>query len=253
MRLKINFFHPEKPYLALPCHYNELVQGFIYRHLDSYIAEHIHNEGFKDPETKRIFKFFTFSRLIPREKLRIENGKIYLYGELTLIISSCIKEFIQSFALNLLKAGELILGGEKLVLSSVKVEALPEYKEKIYVKTLSPITVYSTLTTPEGKKKTYYYSPFEKEFEKLIIENLNKKLRTLTGKTVEGKGSIRPCRVNTKNQRIVIYKNTVIKGWDGIFELSLPKELFTLAFETGLGAKNSQGFGCIEVWEGKSL
>lgn len=251
MRLKIKFFHPEKPFITLPCHYNELIQGFIYTHLDRYLAEHLHNRGFKDPVTQRAFKFFTFSRLIPDKNFLIENGKIHLYGEITLIISSCVKEFIQSFALNLLKAGEIRLGEERLSLSSVYVESVPPYKEKIYVKTLSPVTIYSSLLTPEGKKKTYYYSPFERDFEKLILENLNKKLRALKGITAEGKGSIRPHKVSSKNQRVVFYKNTVIKGWDGIFELSLPEELFGLAFETGLGAKNSQGFGCIEVWEGR--
>jgi CRISPR/Cas system endoribonuclease Cas6 (RAMP superfamily) len=33
--------------------------------------------------------------------------------------------------------------------------------------------------------------------------------------------------------------------------MSLHPELFALAFDAGLGAKNSLGFGCIEVWEGK--
>ncbi|MEM3986959.1 MAG: CRISPR-associated endoribonuclease Cas6, partial [Candidatus Methanomethylicia archaeon] len=244
-------FNPEKAHITLPCHYNELVQGFIYRHLDGYLAKHIHSVGFKDSKSNRSFKFFTFSRLIPDEKLQIEDGKIHFYGGINLTISSCLDEFIRSLALNLLKDGEVRLGDEKLVVSSVHVETVPEYREKIYVRTLSPITVYSTLITSDGKKKTYYYSPFEKEFEKLIIENLNKKLRTLTGKVVRVKGSIKPYRVSTKNQKVIFYKNTVIKGWDGIFELSLPQELFNLAFETGLGAKNSQGFGCIEVWERK--
>jgi CRISPR-associated endoribonuclease Cas6 len=35
-----------------------------------------------------------------------------------------------------------------------------------------------------------------------------------------------------------------------VFELNLPQELFNMAFETGIGAKNSLGFGCIEVWKG---
>ncbi len=84
-----------------------------------------------------------------------------------------------------------------MLLSSVQVEAVPEYKEKIYVKTLSPITVYSTLNTSDGRKKTYYYSPFEREFEELVIKNLQTKLRIWQGKTVF-EGSIKPYKVSSK-------------------------------------------------------
>ncbi|MGC8993722.1 MAG: CRISPR-associated endoribonuclease Cas6, partial [Candidatus Aenigmatarchaeota archaeon] len=30
-----------------------------------------------------------------------------------------------------------------------------------------------------------------------------------------------------------------------------PEELFPIAFSCGLGAKNSQGFGCIGIWRGR--
>jgi len=85
----------------------------------------------------------------------------------------------------------------------------------------------------------------------LIVENLNKKYRTLKGEDATFLGSVKPFKVSSHNQRIIIYEGTVIKCWDGAYELSLPPELFSLAFEAGLGAKNSQGFGCVEVWEGK--
>jgi CRISPR-associated endoribonuclease Cas6 len=250
MRLKIKFRGYEKPFVTLPVQYNEIIQGFIYRHIDRWLGKEIHDKGFKDPESKRVFKFFTFSRLIPDEKISIKDEKIILSRNLTLIVSSPFNDFIQSFATNLLKAESIKLKDENLILLSVEVEGVPRYREKVYVKTLSPITVYSTLMTKDGRKKTYYYSPFEKEFEEQLIKNLQRKLRTWNGKTASG-GSIKPYRVSSKDERIVIYKGTVIKGWDGIFELKLPEELFSMAFETGLGAKNSSGFGCIEVWEGE--
>jgi len=246
MRLKIRL-SSEKPFINLPCNYNEIIQGFIYNNLDSWFAKELHDKGFKDPETQRKLKFFTFSRLIPDKRSYIKDGQIHLQGNITLVISSPFNNFIQSFAMNLLKAGTLKLSNEDLILLSVQVEGLPEYQEKIYVRTLSPIVVYSTLQTHNGRKKTYYYSPFEAEFEEQLIINLQRKLRTWSGDSTLS-GSIRPYKVSSKNQRVVIYKNTVIKGWDGIFELTLPEGLFTIAFEAGLGAKNSLGFGCIEVW-----
>lgn len=249
MRVKINFCAENLKPVNLPLHYNEIIQGFIYSSLESWIAEHLHNQGFVDPETERRFKMFTFSRLIPEGKFEIRSGKIRIFGNINLTVASPLGEFIESFAMNMIRTQVFTLAGQKFIVNSVSVEGLPEYKENIIVETLSPITVYSTLLTPDGRKKTYYFSPFEEDFERLIIENLSKKLRALTGEEMK-EGSIKPLRVNSRNQKIVFYKGTVIKGWDGIFELRLPQKLFNLAFDTGLGAKNSQGFGCIEVRRG---
>jgi len=47
---------------------------------------------------------------------------------------------------------------------------------------------------------------------------------------------------------IKFQKETVIKTWSGIYPLKGLIELIKLAFDWGLGAKNSQGFGMIEKW-----
>ncbi|MBC7262393.1 MAG: CRISPR-associated endoribonuclease Cas6, partial [Chloroflexi bacterium] len=48
-------------------------------------------------------------------------------------------------------------------------------------------------------------------------------------------------------EAIVLFKGTVIKGWTGLYELNLPEPYFSLAYDAGLGAKNPQGFGMVEV------
>lgn len=248
MRLKITLCPVDKDQIILPIQYNEILQGFIYNSLERGLAERIHNFGFEDPKTKRKFKLFTFSRLLSLQKPLIKNGNIVFSGSFTFFVASPVKEFIQSLAQSILTREVLTLGKERVLLQSVEVMSPPRYQEKIYVRTLSPITVYSTFRKPDGKKITYYYSPFEEDFRKQIIENLNKKLRSL-GREANFDGSIRPYRVSSRNQRIILYRNTVIKAWDGVFELCLPRELFEIAFTCGLGSKNSQGFGCIDVWE----
>ncbi len=250
MRLKLVFKPPNGSKVSLPVHYNQLIQGFIYNSLDKGLSAKIHDFGFIDPITGRKFKLFTFSRIIFNEKPIIKDKRIYFSEDLSLYVASPIKEFIHSLANSILLRDNFYIGNEEFTIQSLEVISIPEYKEKVYVKTLSPITVYSTLEKEDGKKKTYYYNPSEDEFETLIIQNLNKKLRTLK-KTEELHGSVKPYRINP-TQKIIKYKDTVIKGWDGIFELSLPKELFNIAFTCGLGSKNSQGFGYIEMWEEKS-
>lgn len=250
MRLTITLRSKSNDLVSLPCHYNEIVQAFIYSNLDWDLANKIHEDGLIDPVTKRSFRFFTFSRLIPTEKFFLNNGRIYLKGDVKLKVSSPLKEFIRSLALNLLKRGEVYISSEAFVVVSVEAESVPEYKNPAIVKALSPITVYSTLITKDRQKKTYYYSPFEREFGKLIIGNLAKKLRALTGKEIF-EGYVKPYRVSVKNQKIVFYKDIVIKAWDGLYEISLPPELYEIAFTAGLGSKNSQGFGFIDLYDVK--
>jgi len=47
--------------------------------------------------------------------------------------------------------------------------------------------------------------------------------------------------------RPVNYRNSVIKGYTGVVELSGPKELLHMTVDAGVGSKNSQGFGCMEM------
>lgn len=42
-------------------------------------------------------------------------------------------------------------------------------------------------------------------------------------------------------------RDAPIKVWTGIYELDLPEPFFLLAYDSGLGSKNPQGFGMVEV------
>jgi len=46
---------------------------------------------------------------------------------------------------------------------------------------------------------------------------------------------------------VVKYKDFVIKGYSGKFIMKGPVPLLQMGIGTGLGSKNSQGFGCVEV------
>jgi CRISPR-associated endoribonuclease Cas6 len=59
--------------------------------------------------------------------------------------------------------------------------------------------------------------------------------------------SISPLNTKKLKKRVVIYKDYVIKGWDGEFLVEGSKELMDIAYNAGIGSKNSQGFGCVEI------
>ncbi len=246
MRIKIKLTAQSADGLRLPLHYNYLVQGFIYKNLNPHLAQFLHNQGYQFG--KRRFRFFTFSRILGRFK--IDREKIIYPGDCTLWIASPINKILESFASSLAHKGYVELGNNMCQVKSIEVPFRKKYKTGLMIHTLSPITVYSTLFTKNNKKKTYYYSPLEPDFSKLILKNLIKKYLILhpEKKDASLSFSITPNRVSRQNEHIIYYKNTVIKAWSGVYTIKGSAPLLGLAFDTGLGSKNSQGFGMIEEY-----
>ena len=235
--------------LRLPMHYNHLVQAALYRNLDEALAEWYHDKGYT--YGKRQFKLFTFSRLLARaRKYDPATKALEFRGQFALKVSSPDVEFLESLLLHLVKKREIMLNGTACNLIAAEVEMPVKASGTVTVRTLSPIVVYSTLTDASGRKKTYYYNPWEQEFQEKILENLKRKWAALHGSgeppPMEG-AYIKPVKVSKRNEVIVKFKGTVIKGWTGIYELYLPEPYFSLAYDAGLGSKNSQGFGMVEV------
>ena len=46
---------------------------------------------------------------------------------------------------------------------------------------------------------------------------------------------------------MIYYKNAPVIGWHGTFKIETDKEKFNKIIDAGLGARNSQGFGMVEV------
>jgi len=225
---------------GLSLNYNHLVQAAIYRNISPELARFLHDRGFL--YGKRAFKLFTFSRLLG--PYRVKGGRIFFDGEVSLYVSSCVERFIKEIANSMVKRGGLFLGDSEWEVIGLEFPRRPEISNEVKIRMLSPMTVYSTLSTPDLKKKTYYYSPYEKEFRKLIDSNAKKKHLISHNKDIKSSLTIRPLKVR---EVVLMYKDTVVKGWLGFFTLKGPKTLIETVYDVGLGSKNPQGFGMFEV------
>ncbi|MEM0506480.1 MAG: CRISPR-associated endoribonuclease Cas6, partial [Thermosphaera sp.] len=76
---------------------------------------------------------------------------------------------------------------------------------------------------------------------------LVKKVQAITGKEGKGLVNIRPKHGSKLREYICVFEGTVIKSWSGVFAIEGNPELIEMGYEAGLGSKNSQGFGMIEV------
>ncbi|SHH62399.1 CRISPR-associated endoribonuclease Cas6 [Caloranaerobacter azorensis DSM 13643] len=244
MRLSIEFSFKDK--LVLPIHYNHILQGFIYNNIsDNAFRNFLHDEGYK--YEKRSFKLFTFSRIFGQFKMDKQSNTITFSSPIKLIVSSILDDFVNDFASTLIKKDDLILGKTQIRLEKIEVFSHPEVEEEIVIKMLSPTVTYSTVDV-HGKKKTIYHKPGDGVFSELAYKNLQKKYKSFYGKDMpECEFSIKP--VNDEKIKMISanYRGFIIKGWIGEFIMKGSKELIKLAYDTGLGSKNAQGFGCFEI------
>lgn len=228
--------------LVLPSSYNYLVQSALYNNISRELAKFLHNHGFLFG--KRRFKMFTFSRLEGRYVLDRGMGTFTYLGQVSLHVSSPIERFVKDLANEIVRKGYITLGKQRVRVLEMAFAASPHLKGEMKIRMLSPLTVYSTLLTLEGKRKTYYYAPFENEFSKLVDLNAKKKHFILHRRKIRSEITLKPLKVK---EVILKYKDTVVKGWVGSFLLKGPKSLIRTVYDTGLGSKNPQGFGMFEV------
>jgi CRISPR-associated endoribonuclease Cas6 len=237
MRIKV-ILSTDKPIL-LSSAYNRAVQGLIYSLLEEDFSNTLHDIGYRIE--KRAFKLFTFSRLFGR--FARKGDVIEFDKKVTLFISSPVEKIIEQISKALLK-GAVQLETNKLQVESIEFVKKPLISSPMTVRTLSPITVYSTLYSAEGSKKTYYYSPFEKEFVAITRSNLMKKAKVLN---VNNNGNFELEPAGRQEEIFLSFKGTLIRGWIGTFKLTGDQDLISVGYEAGFGNKNSAGFGMIEV------
>jgi len=244
MKLKISLMSSSR--FLIKMEYKSSLQAVIYSMLDEQLAKWLHNQGFT--YEKRSFKLFCFTRF--QEKYRfIKETEEFLYpNEVSFLISSPVYEILEQTAQNFALSTKLNIAGNEFVVSSIEVLP-PEATDSglIRINAVEPIEVHSTLTKGDGTKKTYYYSPKEKEFSELINKNLQKKWESFFDEESPYHIKIEPVNMKYCRERVQNFKGKVIKGWTGHFWLSGDPVALQFALDTGIGSSNSAGYGFIEV------
>lgn len=246
MRLKISFTLIDKNSIAIPIHYNQILQAVIYKNLTGDISTNLHGKGYE--YEKRQFKLFTFSKIFA-DSMYISVNSFIIKSPFYFLVSFADENITKNLSLNLLKSETVNFQGNKLKISSIEFLSTPDFKYPVTIKMLSPITVYSTFQKQDGTKKTYFYNPMEKEFSELIKNNAMKKYKLISGKDYNGKFGIEPLRFSIKrNFHILKYKGTIIHGYSGIYKLGGEPDMIKTLYLCGLGSKNSQGFGMFDTY-----
>lgn len=225
--------------LVLPVNHQHILQSIIYHNLITAngFSDHLHDNGYV--YGKRKYKLFTFSWLQGNYTYNKSEKTITFYDKVTLEVRSTDINMLQILAENIKKNGihynENHVQDVKLILKDHTIEF-----EKVHIKMETPVCVYST--NPENHF-TKYYSPSNPEFSKLINDNFCRKYIAYYGLSPEESIDITPINVTDEDEKVIKFQNSYICGWKGEYLLTGKRKYLDFLFQTGLGSKNSQGFG----------
>lgn len=227
--------------LVLPINYNHIIQAVIYRTLSVMpdYTDFLHNRGYSSGH--RQYKMFQFSQL--KGKYRIKEKSIIFYSFIELEIRSPEPLLIQ-----LLDGGFRYCGitfGQKSYKNiRTKINDFTVEKDELIVKTVTPIVVYSTDSTT---KYTVYYSPEDIEFYEEIQNNAYRKYQAYYGVEPDSYVEIKEASDMTAKKLVTKYQGSYIEAWYGNFILFGKRKYLDFLYQTGLGSKNSQGFGMFNI------
>lgn len=246
MRLKIELIQNKCE--GLDMNYNYYLSSLCYYFIEKSnkdFACKLHNEGFESGN--KVFKLFTFSNLIC-SKYEIDGSYITFKDVVYWYVSSPIEEFILYFAQSLLDEGVVKVGNVEFNVLDVELMKSPSFKGRMKFKAVAPIVV-NTGNIEDGEFKQYYLSVEDEKFKENIKNNLIRKyyaIHKCLPDNLNFSMTILNADKCSRGKRIKI-KNSFIKGYMPLFQVEGSEELIKVGYEAGVGSKNSQGFGLVEI------
>lgn len=221
----------------LPLAYRREQQGLLYHLLSknpSYSA-FVHDQGYG--VEKKWFKLFTFSAL--RGRYTVEGKEIFFPGSVRFEVRSPDEVLISTIFSACQPGTPVMLGDQPMNVEHCQLLPLPRLSDGMEVLART-VTVHTT----DVQGHTHYYAPDEEGFLTAIETNALRKWQGLYP-DVPIEFSIKLGGGDWKRQ-VTTFKGTYITAWTGRFALHGAPHVLAFLYNTGLGARNSQGFGIFD-------
>ena len=228
-------YMPEKT-IILPLAHADVLQGIFYSllSLESNLATEIHD---KPLENGKQYKFFCFSDF--QGKCFVSNGRIFYKDSFVWEIRSVDERALEVVRAN---AGTIDVKGVCCHLIDMEHVERKCLTDSVDITMMTPLCVYSTRAN--GNRR--FYSPVNEEFYRSAEKNLICKYETFYGYKPSGKISLEPIAIVPEDKCVTKYKGWYVTGYRGKYRLSAPPDVIEFAYHTGLGVKNSAGFGLFQ-------
>ena len=263
MRLRLSM-RVASPDCAITLNYSYYLSTAIYRWIEASSPEYaqfLHDEGFRSEGTLRRFKHFCFSQLnVPNR--RITDGRLQILSPtVDWYVSMPVEQSLQHLVVGMFEKREFYIEREENRFTVEQVETLPEpkWERRMKFRLLSPLTV-STTHERNGRVLPEYLLANDERLADLIRQNILNKYRslydhepddtdfccTLDEKFIAHRGG------PEKISKLITIKQgredeTKVRGFMCPLTIEGNPTLIALAYESGLGEKNSLGFGMLEA------
>lgn len=226
---------PHEP-LEIPLNYNYQLQSVIYSKLkDVGTSDFWHDCGFGENET---FKFFVFGPLLGN--YRIEDKKIIFKDKINLEIRSPFFEFCDDLQRSIELNPTIKIFNQTLDVAGAFLNNRHINSDSVIFKTISPIIV----SEKSEAEKTVFFRPDNPEFVYKLQENFYKKYKT----AFDTQPPELKIEILEKGKKVVTqYKEIWLTGYNCTLKINAPNEALEFIFNSGLGERNSQGFGLVDI------
>lgn len=240
-------FKPIKGPLNLPLSYHHILQGLIYNMLgaDPMFSDFLHNAGYTDSESHN-YKLFVFSSLMG--KYKIKGDRIIFPYRISFELRSP-SEDLRQVLLNAVTQKQIFyLNRQEVELTDVQFSDHLILTDLVRIQMLSPITLHYGFRDENGISKTKYISPMDKSFGYYLNKNFGHKYEAAFGKLPEEPIQIAPESWSGYKKYVTCFNTqTMITAWNGYCTLQGRPDYLNFVYDTGIGDRNSQGFGMFAI------
>jgi len=268
MRLRLTI-RPLQKSCSIPINYNYFLSSAIYRWIEASSPEYsafLHEHGFQPDGVARRFKHFCFSQLIVPER-SVHGNRLQIRSSLIhWCVGMPVEETLQHFVMGLFERQQFYIGSHDTRFAIEHVEVLPEptWSRSMRFRMLSPLTV-SVPEERNGSLIPHYLFADDPRLPAALRSNIINKYRSLHNGAPAGAAIdhaefyvcletdfIRRQGGAERVSKLITIREgqsdqTRVRGFLCPLTIEGEPELIRLAYESGLGEKNSMGFGMIEV------
>lgn len=184
---------------------------------------------------------FVFSEL--KGKYEVKDGGLCFKDYPSFYISSVDSSFLNQIYLYYYEQKSIVLG--RFTFDIVKIEPVENLvynnNHEYIIQTISPVCCYKT----DEKRYITYFHPKSQDFEMSIRDNLERKLKILGMDTSQEFFEI--LEVIREKKVRVKFKRMVIQSYNVRMKIRVSNEYLKMMMHTGMGARNSGGFGMIQI------
>lgn len=235
MRFRLDFVTENN---VIPVDYRRIILSYIKNSLKKY-DEKVYNDYYHADDP--IHKDFTFSlnfgicRFIEDEIVMEDNNISLYYSTSDYLLGTHLFASFREQVNKIFKIKNNALMLKKIVF----------FKSKDIISDIIEFKIVSPLLIRDHKEnnKDYYYSFEDKGYKGILINNLKYRLSDTPEKLLN-EIEFFPQKIKT-----VLVKNygVILKGNIGFLKIKAHPKILEYIYNSGLGAKNSMGFGMLEI------